>query len=99
VCRLQERAGAIGSSATAATRAAQRHHGWPVSGYVHHTVAKTNADYWADKVMQNRRCDLETDRLLADAGWLVLRVWEHEAPADAALHVSALVREQAVQRV
>jgi DNA mismatch endonuclease, patch repair protein len=63
-------------------------HGCPA----HHTVAKTNADYWADKVAQNKRRDLETDRLLADAGWLVLRVWEHENPAEAALYVAALVR-------
>ena len=57
----------------------------------HHTVAKTNADYWADKVAQNRLRDQETNRLLADAGWAVLRVWEHEPPTDAAVHVGALV--------
>jgi DNA mismatch endonuclease, patch repair protein len=27
----------------------------------HHTVAKTNAAYWADKVVQNRLRDQETD--------------------------------------
>jgi DNA mismatch endonuclease, patch repair protein len=68
-------------------------HGCPA----HHTVAKTNADYWAHKVIQNRNRDLETERLLAGAGWLVLRVWEHEAPAEAALRVAALVREQTAQ--
>ena len=61
----------------------------------HHTVAKTNAAYWADKVTQNRERDRETDRLLGDAGWLVLRVWEHESPTDAAGRVAALVRGQA----
>jgi DNA mismatch endonuclease (patch repair protein) len=64
----------------------------------HHTVAKTNADYWAQKAAENRRRDLETDRLLTDAGWVVLRVWEHEAPSEAALRVAALVRERAAQR-
>ncbi|MGW7435856.1 very short patch repair endonuclease [Streptomyces sp. NPDC054849] len=44
----------------------------------HHTRAKTNAGYWADKVRVNRARDAETDRLLADAGWEVLRIWEHE---------------------
>jgi DNA mismatch endonuclease, patch repair protein len=68
-------------------------HGCPA----HHTIAKTNAEYWADKVAQNKRRDLETNRLLADAGWLVLRVWEHENPAEAALHVAALIRRQARQ--
>ena len=69
-------------------------HGCPA----HHTVAKTNAGYWADKVLQNRRRDLETDRLLANAGWLVLRVLEHEAPADAALRVAALVHGQTARQ-
>jgi DNA mismatch endonuclease, patch repair protein len=69
-------------------------HGCPA----HHTVAKTNADYWADKVTQNKHRDLETNRLLADAGWLVLRVWEHENPAEAALQVAALVRGTSPQR-
>jgi DNA mismatch endonuclease (patch repair protein) len=62
-------------------------HGCPT----HHTVAKTNAAYWADKVLQNRLRDEQTDRLLADAGWAVLRVWEHEPPADAAMRVATLV--------
>src|SRR4051812_33844725 len=31
----------------------------------HHTVAASNADYWADKVEQNRARDRETDELLA----------------------------------
>jgi DNA mismatch endonuclease, patch repair protein len=68
-------------------------HGCPA----HHTVAKTNADYWANKVAQNKRRDLETDRLLADAGWVVLRVWEHENPAKAAPRIAALVRGQVWQ--
>lgn len=50
----------------------------------HHTVAKTNAEFWAEKVAGNRRRDRDTDRLLAEHGWLVIRVWEHEAPEAAA---------------
>ena len=69
-------------------------HGCPA----HHTVAKTNAAYWADKLVQNRRRDLETDRLLTDAGWRVMRVWEHEDPAEAAMRVAAAVREQTPRR-
>lgn len=51
----------------------------------HHTKSKTNAGYWADKVDDNRRRDRETDRLLAEAGWLVIRAWAHE-PADEVAH-------------
>ncbi len=44
----------------------------------HHTFAKANAQYWAEKVERNRERDAETDRLLAEAGWTVVRAWEHE---------------------
>ena len=57
----------------------------------HHTVAVRNGDYWANKVARNRGRDAETDRLLEAAGWLPIRVWEHEDPADAALRVQAAV--------
>ncbi|POX44525.1 very short patch repair endonuclease [Streptomyces sp. Ru72] len=56
----------------------------------HHTVATSNADYWSSKVEANRRRDRETDRLLGEAGWSVLRVWEHEDPLAAAARVREL---------
>ena len=31
-----------------------------------------------------RRRALDTDRLLSEAGWFVVRVWEHHGPDDAA---------------
>ncbi|GIF43027.1 T/G mismatch-specific endonuclease [Actinoplanes xinjiangensis] len=55
-------------------------HGCPT----HHTVAKTNAGFWAEKVATNRRRDLETNIKLTEAGWTVLRIWEHEAVEQAA---------------
>jgi DNA mismatch endonuclease (patch repair protein) len=57
----------------------------------HHTVAKTNADYWSAKVDRNRNRDKETDALLADAGWTVLRIWEHVGLDEAADLVAAAV--------
>jgi DNA mismatch endonuclease, patch repair protein len=57
----------------------------------HHTVAKTNADYWSAKVQGNRNRDKETDALLADAGWTVLRIWEHVDIAEAADIVQSAV--------
>jgi DNA mismatch endonuclease (patch repair protein) len=59
----------------------------------HHTVARTNADYWSAKVERNRNRDQETDALLAGAGWTVLRIWEHVAITDAADLVEAAVRQ------
>lgn len=53
----------------------------------HHTVAVTNAGFWADKVKGNIARDRDTDSRLAEAGWLSVRVWEHEDPATAAVCV------------
>lgn len=50
----------------------------------HHTVAVTNADFWAAKVTRNRERDAETTRLLKEAGWTTLRFWEHEDPTAVA---------------
>lgn len=58
----------------------------------HHTVAATNAAFWAGKVESNRARDRDTDRRLAEAGWASVRVWEHEDPAEAAQRIQAVVR-------
>ncbi|MCP2334562.1 very short patch repair endonuclease [Actinoalloteichus caeruleus] len=58
----------------------------------HLRAARTNADAWAAKLEGNRVRDAETNRLLRDAGWSVIRVWEHEDPADAAERISRVVR-------
>lgn len=59
---------------------------------VHHIPAKNNADWWATKLQTNVDRDRATDRLLADAGWKVLRAWEHEDPAEIAGTIEAVVR-------
>ncbi|CQD04679.1 DNA mismatch endonuclease vsr [Mycobacterium lentiflavum] len=60
----------------------------------HHTVAVTNAKFWSDKVEGNRARDRDTDQRLAEAGWLSIRVWEHENPQQAALRVKQIVEER-----
>lgn len=70
-------------------------HGCPA----HYTVAKSNATYWADKVARNRERDGETDRLLDEAGWTVIRAWEHEAPEAVAQQVVNAVRRTDVTRL
>jgi DNA mismatch endonuclease (patch repair protein) len=52
-------------------------HGCPT----HHTVAQANAGFWAAKVDRTRQRDRETTGSLQLAGWVVIRVWEHE-PID-----------------
>ncbi|WP_062355832.1 very short patch repair endonuclease [Herbidospora yilanensis] len=58
----------------------------------HHTVAVTNGGFWAAKVDGTRRRDRETDQLLNEAGWTVIRVWEHEDPLEAANRIAAVVK-------
>jgi DNA mismatch endonuclease (patch repair protein) len=42
----------------------------------------SNASYWTPKLDGNVRRDRETDKQLQEAGWLVMRFWEHQ-PSDA----------------
>jgi DNA mismatch endonuclease (patch repair protein) len=60
----------------------------------HGTLPATNTDYWVPKLTRNADRDRETDRALADAGWMSIRVWEHEDPEEAAERVAGLVRER-----
>lgn len=57
----------------------------------HHTVAATNVDYWARKVIVNRSRDRNTDERLTEAGWLSLRIWEHEVAKEAAARVRDVI--------
>ncbi|MCP2245750.1 DNA mismatch endonuclease Vsr [Lentzea aerocolonigenes] len=60
----------------------------------HHTVAATNASFWAEKVRTNQARDRDTNQRLAEVGWLSVRVWEHEDPAEAAKAIAQVVRER-----
>jgi DNA mismatch endonuclease, patch repair protein len=63
-------------------------HGCPEHG----TRSKSNTAWWEEKVARVRARDSDTDRALAQAGWLVLRVWEHEEPRVVAGRVHDIVR-------
>lgn len=63
-------------------------HGCPVHG----TAPKRNADYWGPKLAANVARDRDTDRRLPNAGWLVLRFWEHEGAGDASDRIEVAVR-------
>lgn len=58
----------------------------------HQSVSGSNSDYWARKIELNRRRDRDTSERLTDAGWLVIRVWEHESPDVAAHRVEDAVK-------
>ncbi|MFE3887656.1 very short patch repair endonuclease [Streptomyces lydicus] len=57
----------------------------------HYVPPKTNSGYWSDKVAGNIARDRDTDQRLSDAGWTVLRFWEHESPDACALQIAAMV--------
>jgi DNA mismatch endonuclease (patch repair protein) len=59
-------------------------------------VATANAKFWAEKVEGNRSRDRDTDGRLADAGWVSVRIWEHEDPQMAARRVEQVVRARGV---
>jgi DNA mismatch endonuclease, patch repair protein len=44
----------------------------------HFVPPKTNPDYWREKIGRNVQRDRDTDSRLEEAGWLVLRFWEHQ---------------------
>lgn len=62
-------------------------HGCPM----HATSPKANKRWWASKLADNRRRDEETNFRLREAGWTVLRFWEHEDPSVAAAMVVNVV--------
>ena len=62
-------------------------HGCPL----HATWPKTNAQWWRQKIERNRARDRSTDEALRDAGWTVVRVWEHEDAEVAADRVQGAV--------
>ncbi|GAA4991431.1 hypothetical protein GCM10023205_74370 [Yinghuangia aomiensis] len=57
----------------------------------HATWPKNNAEFWRNKIEGNRVRDADTDARLAAAGWLAVRIWEHESPAEAAERVRTAV--------
>ncbi len=68
----------------------------------HYVPPKTNSGYWSEKVLRNVERDRDTDRRLEEAGWLVLRFWEHESSATCADQIASAVsrrRASAARRV
>lgn len=64
-------------------------HGCPEHGARPSTA---NRAYWSTKIERNRRRDAETDALLTQAGWLVVRAWEHQDSTSVANLVEQAVR-------
>jgi DNA mismatch endonuclease (patch repair protein) len=51
---------------------------------IHGSQPKANSAYWAPKLAENLQRDNRSTKALQDAGWLVIRLWEHVPPQAAA---------------
>lgn len=61
----------------------------------HATWPKNNQAFWRHKIEANMARDRRIDTTLEEAGWVVIRVWEHEPPATAANRIEQIVRGRA----
>jgi DNA mismatch endonuclease (patch repair protein) len=66
----------------------QEHMKWP----------KANAAWWRDKIAITRARDADTDARVKAAGWIVIRVWEHEPAKLAADRIESIVRASVASR-
>ena len=69
-------------------------HGCPEHGM----IPRSNGDWWKTKFAANQARDRDTDRLLSELGWAVVRVWEHEPPHAASDRVEAVVSQRSSKR-
>ena len=60
----------------------------------HGTFPTANAAWWKAKLDRNVDRDAETDRVLRSEGWVVIRIWEHEAPDAGAARIAEAVAER-----
>lgn len=61
---------------------------------VHATAPANNSAWWEHKLRGNVARDRETDGRLREAGWVVLRFWEHQDMTEAAEQVVRTLRER-----
>jgi DNA mismatch endonuclease, patch repair protein len=67
-------------------------HGCPQHG----TWPKNNGEWWRAKIEANVARDRDTDEKLTLAGWLVVRIWEHESIGAAANRIDAAVKRRRI---
>jgi len=65
---------------------------------IHGTTPKSHASYWAQKLQRNSARDRANQIALADAGWEVLRIWEHVETDSAAQMVEEACRRRGRDR-
>ena len=69
-------------------------HGCPEHG----TWPKANAEFWEAKIKRNQERDADTNRQLEKAGWILVRVWEHDDLDVAAGRICNIVSNRSANR-
>jgi DNA mismatch endonuclease (patch repair protein) len=59
---------------------------------------KSNQEYWDAKIARNVERDSRNNEALREAGWMVIRVWEHEAVEETSAAIEGIVRERRSSR-
>lgn len=62
----------------------------------HLTMPKSNRGYWVPKLEANVARDHRVNAALGDAGWAVVRAWEHEPVGSVVQRVAAALSSQTV---
>ena len=63
------------------------------------TEIKRNRDFWLTKIEGNIKRDREVNRQLREAGWVVIRFWEHQIVRSVDRCVSKIEQVLAARRV
>lgn len=58
----------------------------------HYRPAIQRSMFWSNKISANVARDQETNQILGERGWLVVRVWEHEDPVAAAYRLAEILK-------
>ena len=60
----------------------------------HYVTPKHNRDWWEEKINRNVGRDRETDVVLQETGWTVLRFWEHDPTEFIVSKAAASIRPE-----
>lgn len=58
----------------------------------HGRIPTVNGWYWVPKLERTVIRDVRANTILLNAGWQIVRAWEHEAPTDVLTRVCSAVR-------
>lgn len=63
----------------------------------HYRPSSAHSEFWRAKLAANLERDDDTNARLREAGWTVIRIWEHEATTEAVRRVEATLRGDLTQ--